>query len=304
MRPAPVAPGGTSPPVPGRRSIGRWILRSALGLGALAGLWLVAVWPPPLYYRWFLPRQTAFMALRGRTAADLARHPQRRADARDGRLPRRYSPVSLKRIHPDLRTAVLIGEDHRFYQHGGLDFQALREALGYRREDFTWGDPADRAELRSALRRAWDRKDRVRGASTISQQLAKNLYLSPSRNPLRKLKEAVTAYRLEWAMSKDRLLELYLNVVEFGPEIWGVEAASRYYFGRSAAALTRDQAAALAATLPFPLSSNPAYRPGRMRWRQQLILRRMRGESVPVPPDEVEPLPPGLIPVPDSIPIP
>lgn len=272
-------------------------------LGGLFCLWLVAVWPPPVYYRWFWPRQTAFMSLRRGEADQLARHPQRRRDVAAGGLPRLYQPVPLASIDPELRTAVLIGEDHRFYEHGGLDFQAIREALGYRRDDFFWGDSRDRAELWRALGRAWERRDRIRGASTISQQLAKNLYLSPSRNPLRKVKEAVTAYRLEWAMDKHRLLELYLNVVELGPEIWGVEAASRYYFRRSARTVTREQAAALAGTLPFPLSSNPAYRPGRMRWRQQLILRRMRGEPIRVPPD-IEPLPPGLIALPDSIPIP
>jgi monofunctional biosynthetic peptidoglycan transglycosylase len=180
-----------------------------------------------------------------------------------------------------LPAAVLVGEDHRFYDHGGIDFTALREALGYRRGDFSWGDDRDRAELWRVLERSWSRRDRIRGASTITQQLAKNLYLSSSRNPLRKAKEAVTAYRLEWALSKTRILELYLNVVEFGPEIWGVEAASQFYFDRAARDLTREQAAALAGTLPFPLSSNPGFRPGRMQWRQRMILRRLRGEVVP-----------------------
>src|SRR6185369_4946737 len=117
----------------------------------------------------------------------------------------------------------------------------------------------------------------------ITQQLAKNLYLSPSRNPLRKVKEAVTAWRLEYWLGKERILELYLNVVELGPEVWGVEAGSRKYFGHSARQLTLDEAAALAGSLPFPLKSNPAYRPGRMRWRQAMIIRRVRGERVEIP---------------------
>ena len=149
----------------------------------------------------------------------------------------------------------------------------------------------------------WERRNAIRGASTITQQLAKNLYLSPSRNPLRKLKEAVTAYRLEVVLGKRRILELYANLVELGPGIWGAEAASRHYYGRSASRLSRSQAAALAATLPFPLLSNPASRPGRMRWRQNLILRRMRGEPVEVPrveEPEAAPLPPA--PVMDSLP--
>jgi monofunctional biosynthetic peptidoglycan transglycosylase len=271
--------------VPPRR---RWLRRLALLIaasGALFLFWLVAVWPPPLWYRWVWPRTTAFMELRARQADSLARHPERRRDAVAGELPRIYRPVPLARIAQTMQTAALVAEDHRFFEHGGIDFQAIREALGYRRDDFDWSDRRDREELTRVLGRAWERRERVRGASTITQQLAKNLYLSPSRNPLRKLKEAVTAYRLEWAIPKPRLLELYLNVVEFGPEIWGVEAASRTYFGRSADRLSAEQAAALAASLPYPLRTNPGYRPGRMRWRQDLILRRMRGEQFRIPAD-------------------
>ena len=106
----------------------------------------------------------------------------------------------------------------------------------------------------------WGRREALRGASTITQQVAKNLYLSPSRNPLRKIKEALTAYRLERALGKRRILELYLNIAELGDGIWGVEAASRRYFKTSARRLTDTQAASLAATLPFPLRSNPGYR--------------------------------------------
>ena len=133
-------------------------------------------------------------------------------------------------------------------------------------------------------------REGVRGASTITQQLAKNLYLSPSRSPLRKMKEAVTAYRLEQALGKKRILELYLNVAELGPGVWGVDAASRRYYNRPARTLTQSQAASLAATLPFPLGSNPRYKPARMRRRQDLILRRMQGERVVVPKVEDEPV--------------
>ena len=215
----------------------------------------------------------------------------------DGRI--RYQPVPLSQIAPPMREAVLVSEDHRFYVHGGVDYQAIREALGYRRDDFTWSDARDRAELRRAFGNAWSRRNKIRGASTITQQLAKNLYLSPSRNPLRKVKEALTAWRLEAALDKDRILELYLNVVEFGPGIWGVEAASQAYFGKSARRLSDEQAALLAATLPSPLRANPGMRVGRIRWRQQLILRRMHGETIVIPPaEEIESLPP----LPDSIP--
>jgi monofunctional biosynthetic peptidoglycan transglycosylase len=241
--------------------------------GAAFLFWLFAIWPPPLWYRTHFPRETAFMAMR-------------RGQAEEEGPERRYQPVPLAQIPRSMQAAALVGEDHRFYLHGGVDYQAIREALGYRRDDFTWSDRKDRGELWRALGHAWERRDRIRGASTITQQLAKNLYLSPSRNPLRKVKEAVTAWRLEAALDKDRLLELYLNVVEFGPEVWGVEAASQKYFRKPARRLTTSEAALLAATLPGPLRANPGYRVGRIRWRQQLILRRMMGEEIVVPPDE------------------
>ena len=225
--------------------------------------------------------------MRRAQVTEMAIHPQRRGRSpKDGdRLERLYTPVPMEEISPWVRTAVLIGEDHRFYDHGGIDFDAIRKAMGYRRDEFSWASARDRGEFKRAFAQAWHRREKIRGASTITQQLAKNLYLSPSRNPLRKVKEALTAYRLEWALGKDRLLELYLNVVEFGPEIWGVEAASHVYFDRPAKRLSVDQAASLAATLPFPLRSNPGYRPGRMRWREALILRRIHGEPITVPSD-------------------
>lgn len=202
--------------------------------------------------------------------------------------PRRYRPVPLDSIAPAFADAVIIGEDNNFYTHHGIDYLALAHAIGYRRATFDWHNPRDRKELEAVLPQVWARRDRLRGASTISQQLAKNLYLSPTRNPLRKLKEAVITWRLEAALGKRRIMELYLNVVELGDGVFGAEAASRLYFNRSAKQLTREQAAALAGSLPFPLRSNPGYRPGRMKWRQNLILRRMRGEEVEVPTVEEE----------------
>ena len=246
--------------------------RVLLGIGtatALIVLWLFAVWPPPLWYRSHWPAETAFMAMRAHRAG--AGH-----DAA-------YRPVPLDSISPVLVQAVLIGEDNRFWTHPGIDFVEVRRALGYRRPAFSWASPRDVVEVTRSLGRAWSRRDALRGASTITQQLAKNLYLSPSRNPLRKLKEAVTAFRLEAALDKRRILELYVNVVEMGDGVWGAEAASERYFGRRAGSLSRAQAAALAGTLPFPLLSNPDYRPGRMRWRQSLILRRMQGERIEIP---------------------
>jgi monofunctional biosynthetic peptidoglycan transglycosylase len=217
---------------------------------------------------------------------------------------RQYRPVPLDSIARPVLQAATTGEDDRFWEHGGVDYLAILRALGYRRADFKWDSARDRVEFRRVLGRVWSKRDELRGASTITQQLAKNLYLSPSRNPLRKVKEAVTAYRLEWALGKRRILELYLNVAELGKETWGVEAASRGYFDRPAARLSRSQAAALAGSLPFPLRSNPGYRPGRMRWRQDLILRRMGGEAIEVPrevPEDEAPPPPTPEPIPDTL---
>jgi monofunctional biosynthetic peptidoglycan transglycosylase len=159
---------------------------------------------------------------------------------------------------------VIIAEDSRFKTHHGIDFIELREA--------------------------WAAGGR-RGASTITQQLAKNLYLSPSRSLLRKLKEAVTAVRLELALSKTRIMEMYLNAAEWGPGVWGVGAASEAYFGVPPSRLTDAQAAALAATLPQPRTSNPAYRPARMLARRALILARYYGGRTPVPPIQEDSIP-------------
>ena len=252
-------------------SVTRRILLAAAAATALFVLWLFAVWPPPVWYRAHFPRETAFMRMRGAITS--------------------YHPVPLDSISRHFPRAVLVGEDHRYWTHRGIDFIEVRRALGYRRDGFSWTSPRDVAELARSIGGAWQRRDALRGASTISQQLAKNLYLSPSRNPLRKLKEAVTAYRLERALGKERVLELYVNVAELGEGVWGVEAASRTYFGRPAAALTRGEAAALAGSLPFPLASNPSHRPGRMRWRQAHILRRMQGRLAEPPPEFTESVP-------------
>ena len=274
-----------------RRLLARITLSLAAG-GGLFLLWLVVVWPPPSWWGTHWPSETAFMRMR-----------THQLDAARDTAPRRYRPVPLDSISDWLERAATAGEDDAFFQHHGIDWNAMRQALGYRRDTFDWRRPRDRAELRAAMGRAVERRDRLRGASTITQQLAKNLYLSPSRNPLRKVKEAVIAYRLEWSLSKERILELYLNVAELGSNVWGVEAASQRYFGRRAARLSMGQAALLIATLPHPRTSNPAYRPGRTHWRQQLILRRLRGEPVELPDEheeEAAPLP--VLPALESLP--
>jgi monofunctional glycosyltransferase len=192
---------------------------------------------------------------------------------------------------------VIIGEDSRFRTHHGIDPSEIADALGADREGGR-GFPR-------VLIAAWRQRDRLRGASTITQQLAKNLYLSSSRNPLRKLKEAVTALRLELALPKDRILELYLDVAEWGPGIWGADAASHAYFGVPASRLSEEQAAELVATLPHPRTSNPTFRPERTLERRNLILARYHGVEVYIPPEEegdtALAVPPVIVPPVDSL---
>jgi monofunctional biosynthetic peptidoglycan transglycosylase len=233
-------------------------------MGLLLLVWLLGVWPPPLWWRDHWPRETAMMreAVVGR--------------ARTGRPMVR--PTPLTEISPLLQRMVVIGEDSRFWTHHGIDPAELADALGLDRRRGVWG----------TVRTLWQRRDRMRGASTITQQLAKNLYLSPSRSLPRKLKEAVTALRLEVALPKKRILELYLNVAEWGPGVWGAQAASRTYFSVPASRLDERAAAALAATLPHPRSSNPQFQPERTLTRRDLILARYHGVDVYVPPEAEE----------------
>ena len=238
------------------RRHGRW----AAGLVVLALIWLLGVWPPPIWWRTHTPRVTAMM---------------REDPPAPGSAAPTVRPVPLSSISHVMQRMVIIGEDSRFKTHHGIDFAEIADALQLTPHSKFW----------PTVHEVWTRRDRIRGASTITQQLAKNLYLSPSRNPLRKLKEAVTAVRLELALPKDRIMELYLNVVEWGPGVWGVDQASRDYFGVPPSALSDEQAAELAATLPHPRSSNPVFHPAMTLARRDLILARFLGLDVYVPPD-------------------
>lgn len=161
---------------------------------------------------------------------------------------RRYDPADAVSAH--LRHAVVAAEDGRFYRHRGLDLEAMQEA---RRQAERTGRP-------------------MRGASTITQQLVKNLFMTTRRSVVRKGVEVPLALAAEVLLPKERILDLYLNVVEFGPGVYGAEAAARYHYDRPAARLTRTQAATLAALLPNPLVRTPA----NVGWYRRLILQRMR----------------------------
>jgi monofunctional biosynthetic peptidoglycan transglycosylase len=215
------------------------------------------------------PSSTAFIVLR----AD-------EAHARG--IPARRQQVWLpyNRISEQLKRAVLVAEDSLFWQHEGVDLEQLQKSM----------------EIN------WTQGRFARGGSTITQQLAKNLYLSPSKNPLRKFRELLIARRLEAELSKRRILELYLNVIEWGDGIYGAEAAARAYFRRSAASVSAPQAALLAGAIINPRLYSPSRPNGRLLARQRLILRRMRYVEPPPPAPITIPSPP--LPFPEIEPVP
>jgi monofunctional biosynthetic peptidoglycan transglycosylase len=230
-------------------------------------VWVSLPWP--VQYRWTEPAATAVMRYRVEQARD-------QGEA----LALRQDWVPLSQISTQMVRAVLASEDGRFREHNGIDWIALGEELRYRGEEpFSVTDKADLLALAGAGRYYLAHRSEVKGRSTITQQLAKNLYFTPERSLARKAAEFVVARRLEKFLGKDRILEVYLNTAEFGPGLFGVEAAAQEYFELPASRLTTFQAASLAATLPHPLTSNPKYRPSRMAWRRDLILRRLRGED-------------------------
>jgi monofunctional biosynthetic peptidoglycan transglycosylase len=184
------------------------------------------------------PRTTALMKLRDQEYRD-----------RKAIVPRQQIWVPYGAISEHLKKAVILSEDSSFFTHQGVDANELGEAL----------------------KKDWETMSFKRGGSTITMQLAKNLYLNPSKNPLRKIKEIFIAWQLERALSKRRILEIYLNIVEWGRHIYGAEAASRYYFGKPAATLNELEAATLAALLPNPRNS----REKNIAYRRNVILARM-----------------------------
>lgn len=210
--------------------------RSLTGL-ALAWLVLSLVLVVPL--RWLPVPVTSVMLLT-------------RLDTRPDRPPVRYQWVPYQAIAPVMALAVIAGEDQRFPYHHGFDFRAIQHVL----EEYRAGEP-------------------LRGASTISQQTAKNLYLWPARSWLRKGLEAWFTVLLEFCWSKQRILTVYLNIVQFGANIFGVEAASQHFFDKPASALTAEQAALLAAVLPAPSRYRVDAPSGHVLARQRWILRQM-----------------------------
>ncbi len=205
----------------------RWVLRIALILLLADFFYLYATWPDWKQYAQGPVPKSSFLAEYERQRASNPQWPKPR-----------WQPVAYAQLPRHLTRAVILAEDSRFWEHKGFDLIAFKEAMNY-----NW------AEGRFAL-----------GASTISQQTVKNLFLTPAKNPLRKWHELVLTWGMEQQLSKTRILELYLNVAEFGPGLYGVQAAAEAYWGVPARELTLQQAVELAATLPSPLKNNPATR--------------------------------------------
>ena len=211
-------------------------------LSALYVLWL----PEVSEFKKKNPAETSFMRLKERQAARLGK-----------RLPRRLVWTPWHGISENLKHAVLVAEDGGFYRHKGVDWESTKKAI----------------------ETDWKQRRFAKGGSTITQQVARNLYLSPSKNPLRKIKEILIARRLEKELGKRRIFELYLNIAEWGKGIWGAEAAAQAYFGHSAADLTPEEAAALAAALPSPRRYNPTGGTRFMERRKSQIVARMRASG-------------------------
>lgn len=201
---------------------------AAAAVGLLLLTWLTWTW-----LTW--PDVSALEAANPETTAFIERYREARREAGESDVVA-WTPVPYDRISPNLARAVISSEDTEFFFHDGFSSHELGEAI------------------RKAIRE----REKPRGASTMSQQLVKNLWLSPSRSLTRKLREATLTAQLERSLSKKRILELYLNVVEFGPGIYGAEAAAQHYFGKPAAQLTLREGAMLAAGLPRPRTWNPS----------------------------------------------
>jgi monofunctional biosynthetic peptidoglycan transglycosylase len=221
------------------------------------------------------PKTTAFMELRIDEAHAAGR-----------KFSLRHQWVPYSRISPFLKRAVIVTEDAAFFDHDGIDLD----------------------EIKASLEQNWEDGQFLRGASTITQQLAKNLYLSPSRNPMRKVKELLITRRLEAALSKQRIFEIYLNMIEWGDGVFGCEAAARAYFGKSCANLDVPEAALMAGAIINPREHSPAKPTRRLLRRQQIILRRMQfkppAPAAPAPLNESAPIENPLIPVPLPFPSP
>lgn len=221
-----------------RANRGSWWRRILQWAALLLVLWFGACLASLVLMKWVTPPVTMVQA-------------QRRVESwfATAKYEKRQTRVELRKISPHLQHAIIAAEDGRFYQHRGIDF----------------------AELEKIYEGVLEDGERIRGGSTITQQLVKNLFFTTHGNPLRKVAEFGLAPAADWILGKQRVLELYLNVIEWGPGVYGAEAAARYHYQTSAAVIGREQAARLAAVIPSPRRRRPA----RMDKYAGIIERRM-----------------------------
>ncbi len=246
-------------------------------IGALTLLALFTIWI--VYEVVIFPR---FSQLRTQNPATTSMIETRLREARaEGREPKRFQQwTPLERISPNLQRAVLAGEDTNFAAHDGFDYEAIQKAW----EEGQRVAAKEAKEAGEEGEQSWipDLSSFKRGGSTVSQQLAKNLYLSSERSVARKLREAVYTYFMERTLPKRRILEIYLNVIEWGDGVYGAEAAARTHFNKSAADLSPREAAFLAAMIPNPRTVfNPKLNLRRVQRRQRVIMRGMPYVKLP-----------------------
>ena len=205
---------------------------------------------------------------------------------------RKFTPVAMSEIAPAMAEAAVFGVDTLFPVRQGIDWSAMRRAAGYERDAFEWGNSVDRSDLFAVLPGLLEQMGGVGRSGSLTQRLVQAVYFPANEGLFRKFRELLVTRRVAGNLPKERILELYLNVAEFGPGIYGVEAAAQSYYKRSAKDLTKAQAAALAATLATPRASTPAMAPSVMERRQALILRRLNGQPATIPSDIEPPKPP------------
>lgn len=226
----------------------RWFWRFLFFLVGAVLLYQLWIFGHIVYWNFYDPATSAFM--------------QERLDVLQEKKPGailHYQWVPYERISPNLKRAIIAAEDGKFLQHEGFDLEAIQKAYEKNLEQGKF----------------------VRGGSTISQQLAKNLFLSGKKTPWRKIEEAVITLMLENVMSKRRILEIYLNKIEWGNGVFGAEAASRHYYGVSASVLTEKQAARLAAMVPSPRFYDLNRNTPRLLKKTDIILNRMVSTQIP-----------------------
>ena len=226
-----------------KRKVLWWTVLSlcVLLIVSVSHLWLTL--PDVSHLKTQNPKKTALMEMRAEEA---------QKEQEDFIIQQSWVP--FEKIPQLLKDTVRIAEDAGFYWHKGIDFEELKEAI----------------------KKNIQEKKFARGGSTITQQLAKNLYLSPKKSLLRKIKEYLIARRLEKILSKERIFELYLNVIELGPGIFGVQAASRHFFGCDVNELSLEETVRLVAVLPRPLSEDPLGNSEWLNWRCRWLLHKLQ----------------------------